>query len=354
MKSSDRETIQSSPGARAGDGVVRAPFVQIYLRICESMGLPRAEHLEGAGVSEEDLDPPDGWVSQSIMERLCRYRLTREQGGISGARLALPMADPSNTGLLGFLCMSCPSIQGLYAALVEFGGLTSNIFSMSLIHEPGVVLWSVEMLYTDELLIRDNVEWFLAACATQVHRLDPTALLEVRFRHSPSLVYGRPDWLYEKAFPCPVRFGQDRSALVIEAQSLTRKSPKGDALTFDALLRQARLFLQEPEPERNILERTRRRIRLLLAEGHVSRERLCEHLGISSRHLHRLLKRNGSSYQQLLDDVRAEQAERRLAEANPDMEQLAMELGFSGVKSFSRWFVARFGATPSVYRRREL
>lgn len=344
------DTAGAGP-ASSGQEAVFAPFVGRYLKMCAAHGIPEDEQLAETGLTRRQINPPGGWVGRDVIELLARHRLTRQANPVLGRHLAAAMADPADAGLLGFICLSCPSIQELHSALVEFGGLASNMFSTTLVHEPGLVLWRVDIHAADTLVARDCTEWFLAWCAALIRRLDAGALLEARLGHGPLLANGRAQAEYEAAFSCPVRFHQQRSALVLDPASLAWQSPRGNPVAFDALRRQARVVLEQLYPERSLVHRVRQEVRLLLAQKRASRDEVCRRIGISSRHLHRRLQRHDSSYQQILDQVRAEQAPARLAEPGIDLQQLATELGFSGVKSFSRWFAARFGTTPADYRR---
>lgn len=340
---------------RCGNGVVSTPLVELYMRLCEERGMSRCELLMASGVSERELNPSGGWVAQSVLEKLFYARLEREPDPILGMHLATAL-DPSRAslGLLGFLCLSCPSIQDFHYTLAHFGRLISNIFSTDLVHEPGAVLWGVDLLYTEELLIRDNSEWFLAACAQLIHRMDSNALKEVHLKHPPLLVRGKPHRQYEKAFPCPVRFQQAKSSLVIDPKALSRPSATGDAVVFETLRKQAELLLDHVTPEQHIVDRVKQEIRQLLAGGKVSRTEVCRRIGVSSRHLHRQLGQYNSSYQILLDEVRSINAIKLLVNEAACLSEISTELGFSSVKSFSRWFQGHFGEPPGIYRRHEL
>lgn len=335
-----------------GEGVMSAPFVRLYLILCAAHGVPRETWLESSDVSERDINPASGWVSQEVVEKLFYARLTGEGEPLLGMQLATEL-DLSRTslGLLGFLCLSGLSLEDLHYSFSHFGRLLSNIFSTHLVHEPGAVFWYVDLLHRDELLIRDSTEWLLAAYAQLIHRMDPNAIEEVRLAHAPLLVNGKPHRHYKKAFPCSIRFHQSRSALVIDPKALKRMSSTGDATVFSALCKQAQILLDQIETEQHIIDRVKQEIQVLLAEGQVSRAEVCRRIGISSRHLHRQLQANNCSYQSLLDDIRSESAVLNLACSNPDIDQLSSDLGFSGAKSFSRWFQGRFGVTPGGYRR---
>jgi len=350
MDVGNRKSARKFSAPRPGEGVICAPFINHYLLTCESQGIPRERMLATAGVAENELNPPDAWVQQSVVERLFHARLQLWPDPTLGLRFAAAM-EPAKAGMLGFMTLSCPSILELHETLRDFGGLVSNIFSTGLLHQPGRVLWTIDFLYTDATIKRHSTEWVLAAFATLTNRLDPHALYEVHMSHAPVLVEGRPHPDYAAAFSCPVKFNQATSAVVLDPHSLNKPSPNGDPFVYETLCQQARLLLEQLGSGSNIADRVRREIRVLLAAGHVSRDEVCRRIGISNRHLHRQLQLQGCSYQTLLDELRIESARQQLAKPDCDLDRVSAELGFSSIKSFSRWFAAKQGATPAEFRR---
>jgi AraC-like DNA-binding protein len=74
-------------------------------------------------------------------------------------------------------------------------------------------------------------------------------------------------------------------------------------------------------------------------------------LSVSSRTLLRHLKRDGATYQGLLDEVRKEAAAWYLAETQEPIETIAARLGYADASNFSRSFRRWFGTPPAAFRR---
>jgi len=72
-------------------------------------------------------------------------------------------------------------------------------------------------------------------------------------------------------------------------------------------------------------------------------------LHISARTLHRQLKEEGASLQQLKDEVRCERAKDLLFRGGKPIKQIAAAVGFRSEKSFIRAFRGWTGATPSQF-----
>ena len=73
-------------------------------------------------------------------------------------------------------------------------------------------------------------------------------------------------------------------------------------------------------------------------------------MNCSARTLRRHLQALGCSYQQLLDELRFEQAKQWLAQDQMPIHQIAEQLGFSETASFRHAFVRWSGVAPSLMR----
>lgn len=103
-------------------------------------------------------------------------------------------------------------------------------------------------------------------------------------------------------------------------------------------------------PAHDLVEQVKRRIQLLLGSGDISVERITSPLNISDRHLRRKLSQEGTSYEQLVDEVRRETAIRMIGEGQLTLTSIAYELGFLDPSSFTRAFRRWTNMSPTVFR----
>jgi AraC-like DNA-binding protein len=75
-------------------------------------------------------------------------------------------------------------------------------------------------------------------------------------------------------------------------------------------------------------------------------------LAVSPRNLQKQLKKEGVTYQKLLDHVRKEQAVYFLEKTNVAISEIALLLGYSEQSVFSRAFKRWVGSTPGQFRTR--
>jgi AraC-like DNA-binding protein len=79
-------------------------------------------------------------------------------------------------------------------------------------------------------------------------------------------------------------------------------------------------------------------------------EAVAAHLHISPQTLRRHLREEGSSFQELKDQLRRDIAIYHLSRADLSLQQIAEQLGFSEPSAFHRAFKKWTGLTPGAYR----
>ena len=87
-----------------------------------------------------------------------------------------------------------------------------------------------------------------------------------------------------------------------------------------------------------------------LPGGVTNSERLASKLHMSKRSLQRALQDEGTTYQRVLDDTRADLVRHYLTQTDKHLAQVSFLLGYSSQASFFRGFNSWFGTTPANYR----
>jgi AraC-like DNA-binding protein len=80
--------------------------------------------------------------------------------------------------------------------------------------------------------------------------------------------------------------------------------------------------------------------------GHVA-----ETLGLNERTLQRRLVVEGAQFSDIASDVHRGLAQRYLSDPALPVGEIAQRLGYGQIGSFTRWFVAEFGAPPARWRK---
>ena len=130
---------------------------------------------------------------------------------------------------------------------------------------------------------------------------------------------------------------------------LDQPLPLADVITHQAMAERCRKQNTEFTGRQAWLGRIRQLLRAQLNAA-PGLEGLAEQMNCSARTLRRHLKDLGCSYQELLDELRFEQAKLLLCEDQMPIYQIAEALGFSETASFRHAFVRWSGVAPSQFR----
>lgn len=154
---------------------------------------------------------------------------------------------------------------------------------------------------------------------------------------------------YLSMFQYPVYFNRGVSCIPVPVRNLQLKLPNGDVFMKNVLERHAEEIMREPNHSDSLVSNVLLQLHAILGNGSVSREAVATQVGMSDRSLHRKLNELGTSYRELLDQVRFEAADQRLREGSDSSSRIAQDLEFSTHQAFLRWFCQRTGMTPGDY-----
>ncbi|HKR02594.1 MAG TPA: AraC family transcriptional regulator [Pyrinomonadaceae bacterium] len=170
---------------------------------------------------------------------------------------------------------------------------------------------------------------------------------EVSFQHAEP-----PDTTeHRRIFRAPIRFGRPANELVFDSSLLALPLTTADPGLCEILDRQAREMLAKLPRQDGIAGDVRRLLAEALNGGDPRLETISQKLGISTRTLQRKLREEGTSHQDLLDEMRSDLSRRYLREPNLAICEVAYLLGFSEPSAFHRAFRRWTGVTPKEFRR---
>lgn len=194
------------------------------------------------------------------------------------------------------------------------------------------VLADVELAFIVEMLRR----------ATMVPELRPRA---VHLRRA-ALAAGAEHAAF---FGCPLRLGAASNAVVFAGADMKRPFSTYNPQMLNALL--PYLQANTPASPRSAVARVRSVIAERLRGKRPTVDTVGKELGMSGRALQRLLQENGTSFRQVLDEVRSQHARGYLSATAFSDSEVAFLLGFEDPNSFYRAFRAWNGMAPSEFRR---
>lgn len=319
-----------------------------FLQLLESdWGIPPAQVLAGTRLDAELLRAPDCMVPFADVVKLFDngYRLC--QSSELGLRYAAQLR-PSSHGLLGAAMLTSQNLQSTIDLFYEYLSLVAPFL---LIHQeerrnsrllvlefigdvPGV---DPVMAYDIVLLSTFNV--------TRLILGERTRELVFHFSH-PAPAHAAA---YGRYFDCHVQFNASCYGVSIPCELLGCNVPTADEDTYRLLVGQIAERMGAAEAEGDFVSAVREFLRC----GARPMPRLSEVAAafqMSDRTFRSRLHRHHTSFQELLDRERQEQA-LCLLRTTASVKEIAWQLGFQESSNFSRVFKRWTGVTPLEYRR---
>jgi len=184
----------------------------------------------------------------------------------------------------------------------------------------------------------------LAARTVRLLADEPRILAAVRFRHRPA----SPRAAYERHFDAPVMFACDESAIELELGALN--FPVHDASAELRELAEDYLQLRHDDPGTPLSQRVRMVVQRSLGTGTTSCTDVAAAFALHPRTLQRQLREEGTTFERLKDEARAEMARDYLANRDLPMAQVAALLDYSEQSALSRSCRRWFGQSPRQVR----
>lgn len=155
--------------------------------------------------------------------------------------------------------------------------------------------------------------------------------------------------LFEEIFQCPIEFGQPQSELFFPTEMLDYTFSAANDLAQELCQQQCEKFLRQIEDEGGLTEQIRTAI--IRSPGEApSLTDLADSLNMSLRTLRRRLKAEGTTYKELLTEMRMQLAKEYLLETPLSLKEIGYLLGYTEVANFQRAFKNWYEITPREMR----
>jgi AraC-like DNA-binding protein len=313
----------------------------------ESFQKDSGKLFERAGLDPAKLGDPDARYPYRGMQRLWQHAV-EETGDPSFGLVVARCWHPTSLHALGYSWMASTSLRDAMERMARYVRLVSSAATVRLVEHDQVVEFRMELESGCEPLpAYESVD---AAMATLVHMCrisygEDFNPLRVRLRR-PAPADPRP---FETLFRAPIAFSAEGNVLDfakadLESHLLTSNpalAAANDRVIAEYLLRFERS---------SVATRVRARLIAQLPAGRVDQESVAAALHMTQRTMQRRLRREGTSYKTLLEDVRRELALEYARQAHLSVNEMTYLLGYSEPGSLSRAFKRWTGCSPSGYR----
>jgi AraC-like DNA-binding protein len=326
--------------------LVRARYANAFLMALKKRGVPTGSYVKSARLPESLLLNPDGLISALSLWKLAgdigRDPDQRDIGLEAGA---MPI---SAYGDFGRRVTCAPS---LYQAIKTFCHCAASEYSRS-----------------DFYLTRDNdIAWFcrgpIEGTTDQAMQVEfYLIMLMIQIVRAALGPHWKPDRLRLQTLEEHGQFDSD----VLRGINIKYRAPF-TAISIPLASLAAPLSRRSDDSAQSgarhlsgsssqaLSENLKKGLKQLLA-SHVnicslSIDLAAEILGVSSRTLQRYLRKQGSTYTMLIDEICFKLSREMMLDKNFSITEIAFQLGYSDVAHFSRAFRRITGLSPRCYRR---
>jgi AraC-like DNA-binding protein len=158
--------------------------------------------------------------------------------------------------------------------------------------------------------------------------------------------------MLRRHYGCELRFDAPHDVMVFDEASLALPMVNRNAQLLSVLLPGLELAVAQDDHRRTLVDDVRIALSEVMCGARPAIAKIARSLGMSARTMQRRLGELGTTYQEVLDDVRRRSARRLLASTDLGTGEIAFLLGFEEVNSFMRAFHAWEGTTPAKWRER--
>ncbi|UVE16940.1 AraC family transcriptional regulator [Pseudomonas sp. LS44] len=326
--------------------LVPLAYVEALLTLAGERGITRDELLAAARLRPEVLGNPNGRLSFIDFNLLVSAVMLRCDEPALGLLLGQRL-NVSTHGILGYAVLSSANLGKAIQFALRYYRVLGLAFELEMVE----VGEHVELRASESMplgsLNRFAAEGLMTSLCTIARFLVGEHLgdMQVGFAYSPPSYVAR----YQEVFGVLPLFDQPFHRLSLPRIYLDRPMALANPATVQMCEQQCEALLATLDVQDGLLTRIRR---LLLARpGDFPDLASAAHaLHTSSRTLRRHLGQMGTSYQQVLDDVRKRLALEYLGTTHLPLFEVAYLLGFSDPSNFRRAFKKWTGKLPSDYR----
>ena len=327
--------------------LVSAAFLRDIVSIAAQRGVEVSALLRAAEVPKGALSVADRLVPGVMAERLWAEAVVATGDADLGLHLGAA-AHLSSLGLLANVLLHSSNLRNALLKFADYSRLLVHAVSIEVERSrAGVSAVRLVVAPTDNYVRRSPrqpVECTLASVITLARQLVGRALPVVRcdFRHAAP----RHPSSHRRVLCPDVRFGRRVDQVHIRSEALDWPIILSDSTELAGHEARVREALHRLADGHEATESVRQAIGLRLHGEAPSIDEVATALGTSIRSLQRTLSDEGTTFRQVLDEVRKELALAHLAAPDVSIAQIALLLGFSEPRAFHRSFKRWTGTTP--------
>jgi AraC-like DNA-binding protein len=316
--------------------------------------------LRRAGLPEHDFgdsNPLHHRVPAAGQAKFLNYAAEAMNDTAFGLHLA-EQADPRDAGILFYVASGAQSLGEALTLFARYFRIVNEAVRLKLTQKPEGIDLEVEFTGVPRHSLRHNAEFGIAVILKALREVTRRNICPTRaaFAHARNSDLRE----FERFYLCPVEFG--RAAHEGALSDLLEFSNEALAIplfTTDVKLLEAlQPFCDMAAKERATANGTLRsavenEVEKRLPRGRSEKPSVAKALALSARTLSRRLADEGTTYEEVVDQLRRTLALQYIKDRGISIAQIAWLLGYEGSTSFNHAFKRWTGRSPFVVRNEE-
>ena len=341
MQFARKEGIGSIP--RATGGIARMACARLG-----EMGKDPAPVLAKAGMTTQQASNPAIRLEVRTQIRLLELAAGELQDELLGFHLARSF-DLREIGLLYYVIASSERLEDALRDAERYSRIMNEGIRLRFSLQDRAATIALDYVNVDRDADRHQIEFWLVALVRMCRQVTDTRLApsQLKMRHFRN---GTPAE-FRTFFGSDVEFGADGDAVSFPAQLAALPVAGHDDYLNEMLRRYAEEALARRSRDRAILRsKVEETLPGLLPHGRATASEVAQRLGMSSRTLSRKLGEEGTSFAEILDQLRAALAKHYLDDDALPVSEIAWLLGYREVSSLTHAFKRWTGTSPRQFR----
>ena len=335
------------------EGISRLPTATGFaaghaVAVLRARDIDPAPLLERLGLSEQDFNKGQIRVSADAQARLLEAAAEALHDPALGLHLAKGV-NPREMGLLFYVTSAGKDLGEALALFVRYCRIVNEAVRLQLKRRGSDLVVEGQVVGIPRFRATQSAEFGVAVVVKMLREITgrhihPTSMTMVHARNTHS-------WELERFCGCPIEFGGSPGEMVFSPQSLAAPLITEDVYLLDAL----RPICDEAAKQRETAAGSLRaavenEAQKLLPHGQAHRHNVAKRLAMSTRTLARKLASEGTTFEDVIDELRRSLALQYINTPSISLSQVAWLLGYEGCTSFNHAFRRWTGAPPSAAR----
>lgn len=339
------ETIHTT--SAASRPFIGTEYLSQLIELLEQQGITTTQLVQGTGLAARTLVNPAEFISPLQYHKVIENALALSGDPLLGLEHGRRM-NISSHGFLGFAILASDNLGQALSLAIRYARTRTLLADIRFINDQDSAIIQINRLAampsTFSFVVQNIISTFVTIARYLTQNSEELTAV-AKFTDAPV----RPSSCYEGILGVPVMFNQAHNQLCIPSWLL--ETPVSTANTTARRMAEAECEKQLAELDRgqDLVTQIRRNIDRMNAFPTLTV--MAKTLHSSPRTINRQLAQLNTTYQNIIDEARREQALQLLLETPTAVEEIAHLLGYNDPSNFGRAFRRWMGMSPRAFRK---